>query len=121
MIRRCVYLALAVIIGSGVAFAESNYSYNQQVNYGNYTQPQTNYTQQTHYNNAETVMVEEEQQPMYAQSNTLRGSVVTVPAGQCFNAVVTTPVSSSTMFRGQNVSMALASNFYYNGMLIAPA
>ena len=116
MIRRCVYVALAVILGSGVAFAESNYNYSQP-NYGNFAQPQTG----VNYNNAETVMLNTEQQPMHAQANTLRGSVVTVPAGQTFNAMVTTPISSSTMFRGQNVSIALATNFYYNGMLIAPA
>lgn len=51
----------------------------------------------------------------------LRGSVVTVPAGQNISAVVTTPLSSENIIAGQSVSLALGSDFYYNGNLIAPA
>lgn len=126
--RRCVYfLAFAAVLTAGCAFAESNYSYTQQNNYANFTQPQINYAQpQVNYSQqmnygTEPVVLNTEHQPVYAQAGTLRGSVVTVPAGQCFNAIVTTPISSATMYRGQNVSIALGSNFYYNGMMIAPA
>lgn len=60
--------------------------------------------------------------PQTVSSNqTLKGSVVTVPAGQNFKAVVTTPISSANMFLGQNVNLALGSDFYYGGNLIAPA
>ena len=52
---------------------------------------------------------------------TLKGSVVSVPAGETFKAVVTTPVSSESAVVGQSVTLALASDFYYNGSLIAPA
>lgn len=54
-------------------------------------------------------------------NQTLKGRVVTVPAGQSFQAVVTTPLNSANMTTGQNVSIALGSDFYYNGSLIAPA
>ncbi len=71
--------------------------------------------------------------PIYNQNNynlptqtvsanhTLKGSVVTVPAGQNISAVVTAPISSANTIAGQNVSLALGSDFYYNGNLIAPA
>lgn len=54
-------------------------------------------------------------------NQTLKGSVVTVPAGKTFSAVVTTPISSAYMITGQNVTLALGSDFYNNGNLIAPA
>lgn len=71
--------------------------------------------------------------PLYQQNNynlptqtvsanqTLKGSVVTVPAGQSVQAVVTTPINSANITVGQTVSVALGSDFYYNGNLIAPA
>lgn len=51
----------------------------------------------------------------------LKGSVITVPAGQDFFAVVTSPISSAYITAGENVTLALGSDFYYNGNLIAPA
>ena len=36
-------------------------------------------------------------------------------------AVLTTPVSTATAVAGQTVTMALSSDFYYNGNLVAPA
>ena len=54
-------------------------------------------------------------------NQTLKGSVVTVPAGQSMPVVVTTPISSANMTTGQTVTVALGSDFYYNGNLIAPA
>lgn len=71
--------------------------------------------------------------PLYQQNNyalptqtvgadkTLKGRVVTVPAGETIYTVVTTPISSETMNVGENVTLALGSDFYYNGNLIAPA
>lgn len=71
--------------------------------------------------------------PLYQQNNynlptqtvsanqTLKGSVVTVPSGQSLTAVTTAPISSSFVTVGQSVSIALGSDFYYNGNLIAPA
>lgn len=60
-------------------------------------------------------------QQIFADKGTLRGSVVTVPAGQNFKAVVTSPISSATMYRGQTFSVILGTDFYYNGLKIAPA
>lgn len=57
----------------------------------------------------------------YPQNNTLKGRVVTVPAGQSIPTVTTAPISSANSYLGQVVSVALASDFYYNGTLIAPA
>lgn len=54
-------------------------------------------------------------------NTTLKGSVVTVPAGETFKAVVTAPISSETAVIGQNVTMALGSDYIYNGNRIAPA
>ena len=54
-------------------------------------------------------------------NNTLKGRVVTVPAGINFKAVVTTPVSSETAVVGQPLTLVLGSDFYYNGNKIAPA
>lgn len=54
-------------------------------------------------------------------NHTLKGSVVTVPAGQNISTVVTTPISSANIITGQTVTLALGSDFYYNGNLIAPA
>ncbi len=83
-------------------FAAQNFSYQQNTTAPGY---QPNY-----YNNNYKI-----------NNNTLKGSVVTVPAGQTFTAVVTTPVSSETAVVGQNLTLALGSDFYYNGNRIAPA
>ena len=97
-------LISAIIVGcAGVAFAAPNYSFNQGV-------PTPTY-QPAYYSN-ETFQV---------NNNTLKGRVVTVPAGQTFKAVVTSPVSSETATQGQSVTVALGSDFYYNGDRIAPA
>ena len=59
---------------------------------------------------------------MYNINNkTLHGSVAVVPAGQTFRTVVTTPLSSQNLTLGQTVTLALGSDFYFDGNLIAPA
>lgn len=84
------------------AMAASNFNYQQNMQAPLY---------QPNYYSPQTV----------SSNQTLKGSVVTVPAGQNFKAVVTTPISSANMFLGQNVNLALGSDFYYGGNLIAPA
>ncbi len=102
--RRYVYIAaLAALLSANLAFAESNYSFENPV-----TLPDND-----NYHNVS--------QQIFADKGTLRGSVVTVPAGQSFKAVVTSPISSATMYRGQTVNIALGTDFYYNGLQIAPA
>lgn len=59
--------------------------------------------------------------PTVSGNQTLKGSVVTVPAGQAFPAVAMMPISSATLTLGQNVTLALGSDFYYNNKMIAPA
>lgn len=95
-------LAALLITGTSV-FAASNYNYTQNTPAPLY---QPNYYQQNNYN---------------INNGTLRGSVVTVPAGQQFKTVVTTPLSSQTLSLGQTVTLALGSDFYYGNNLIAPA
>ena len=63
----------------------------------------------------------EEATPMPISNPILKGSVVTVPAGETFKAVVTAPISSENAVLMQNVTLALGSDYIYNGNKIAPA
>ena len=105
MKRRAGILLTAIILTASAVFADSNYSYTTPA-------PQT----QTPYTNNYSLT------PSTApQSGTLKGRVVTVPAGETFKAVVTTPLNSANLALGQSVTIALGSDFYYNGNLIAQA
>ena len=95
----------ALLISTTAAMAASNYDYVQGTPASQY---QPTYYQQTN-------------QTVNANNGVLKGSVITVPAGQNFRTVVTTPLNSATLSLGQGVSLALGSDFYYNGNLIAPA
>lgn len=92
----------AMLLTSGCAFASSNFSYQQNTTNPGY---QSNYYTENYK----------------LDNNTLKGSVVTVPAGQTFRAVTMAPVTSETATAGQTVTLALGSDFYYNGNRIAPA
>ena len=94
-------LMLVSIVGANVTFAAGNYNYQpaQPQYQGNYA-----------VNNQG-----------YGQGQTLKGRVVTVPAGITMPAVVSTPISSEYLTMGQPVSVTLGSDFYYNSTLIAPA
>ena len=95
---------LAIILASGYALAAPNFDYSQNNSAPLYQQNNYNLPTQTINGN-----------------KTLKGSVVTVPAGQNISAVVTSPISSANLTTGENVTLALGSDFYYNGNLIAPA
>ena len=58
--------------------------------------------------------------PVYNQGVTLKNSIVTVPAGECFRGVFLAPVSSALAYTGQEISLAISKDFYYNNNLIAP-
>lgn len=92
----------AIILTSGAAFAAPNFDYSQHNSAPQYQQ---------NYYPTQTL----------SGNQTLKGSVVTVPAGQSVQVVVTTPLNSANLTVGQNVSVALGSDFYYNKNLIAPA
>ena len=49
-----------------------------------------------------------------------KSAVVTVPEGQIIRAIVTTPLTSNHLSLGQNVTMVLGEDFYYNDRLVAP-
>lgn len=112
----------AILLSSNAVFAAENFNYTQptpvyqQQPYGYQTQQfgaqNPNYQRQ-YYNPTQTVSPNTNQ--------TLKGHVVTVPAGQNFPVVTTMALSSETLTLGQNVTVALSSDFYYNGSLIAPA
>lgn len=54
-------------------------------------------------------------------ANTLKNSIVTVPAGLTFRGVFLNPVSTETATTGQEVNIALINDFYYKDKKIAPA
>lgn len=89
-------------VSANCAFAAQNFSYQQNAGVPSYNSG--------YYNDNYRL-----------NNNTLKGSVVTVPAGESFRAVVTTPVSSESAVTGQQLTLALGSDFYYNGNRIAPA
>lgn len=102
IMKKTLIITALALCGS-CAYSAQNYNYQQ-----NYAAPNYNpayYTQENYKIN----------------NNTLKGSVVTVPAGQEFKAVLTTPVSSESAVTGQSVTLALGTDFYFNGKRIAPA
>ncbi|MFA7659053.1 MAG: hypothetical protein WCY19_06445 [Candidatus Gastranaerophilaceae bacterium] len=99
-------LMLVSIVGANASFAASNFQYQQ-----NNVQSQPQYQSNYYPSNGMS----------YGPQKTLKGRVVTVPAGMQFPAVVSTPISSSFLVMGQPVSVTLGSDFYYNSTLIAPA
>lgn len=101
----------ALLISSTVVIAAENYNYVQGTPASQY---QPTYYQQTNYNPNPTTNYN-------PNAGVLKGSVITVPAGQQIKTIVTTPLNSGTLTLGQNVSLALGTDFYYNGSLIAPA
>lgn len=102
MEKKLEFIITLLVLTTGAAFAAPNYDYSQ-----NSAAPQF----QQNYYPSQTL----------SGNQTLKGRVVTVPAGQSFQAVVTTPLNSANLTTGQSVSIALGSDFYYNGNLIAPA
>ncbi len=100
--KRIIILS-ALLLSANWAFGASNFSYQQNA---------TNTGFQPNYYAEESYKL---------NNNTLKGSVVTVPAGQSFKAVLMAPVSSETAYNGQAITLALNSDFYFNGKRIAPA
>ena len=102
MNKKIGFILTALVLSAGISYAAPNYN-----------------TQQ----NSEIPLYQQNYYPTQTLNGnqTLKGSVVTVPAGQSMPVVVTTPISSANMTTGQTVTIALGSDFYYNGNLIAPA
>lgn len=108
MIKKLSLLAFISVMATGSAFAKSNFQYQQ-----GYQQPQ--------YQGSYYPSDNQAYNQSYGQPKTLKGRVVTVPAGIQFPAVVSTPISSEFLTMGQTVALTLGSDFYYNSSLIAPA
>lgn len=100
--RRIIILT-ALLVAANSALAAGNFNYQQPA--------QTPVYQQNYYSS----------ENFNINSTTLKGRVVTVPAGQSLRAVLMAPISSETAYTGQNITLALGTDFYYNGNLIAPA
>lgn len=98
-----IVILSALLLSANCAFGASNFSYQQNASNPGF---QPNYYAEENYK---------------LNNNTLKGSVVTVPAGQTFRAVLMAPVSSETAYNGQAITLALNSDFYFNGKRIAPA
>ena len=97
-------LALAVLLlASTSVYAANTFGYDEDVKTPLY---KSNPTLENGYN---------------LNKNPLKDSIITVPAGEIFRAVVTTPLSSANLTLGQNITFVLATDFYYNGGLVAPA
>ena len=56
-----------------------------------------------------------------AEQQTFKNSVITVPAGELINSVLTTPLNSSALQQGQTISVVVTEDFYYNSKLVIPA
>ena len=119
-------LLAAILLSANISLAAGNFSYTEQTpvyQQQQYNQPQynnpapqfgaqaNNYQRQNYNSNAQTVNT----------NQTLKGHIVTVPAGQNIPVITTMALSSANLTLGQNVTVALGSDFYYNGSLIAPA
>lgn len=100
--KRIIILS-ALLLSANCAFGASNFSYQQNATNTGF---QPNYYAEDSYK---------------LNNNTLKGSVITVPAGQSFKAVLMAPISSETAYNGQTIILALNSDFYYKGKRIAPA
>lgn len=106
MFKNILLSATVLTLTGSMVFAAPNY---------NYTENQAAPAFQPTYYTQENYSLQN------ANNGTLKGRIVTVPAGEEFRSIVTTPLSSATLSLGQSVSLALGSDFYYNGNLIAPA
>lgn len=103
MYKKLVALTLiTATCGMNSVFASTNFSYQS-----NQVQPVTN---SQYY-----------QQPLQYNNQPLQGNISVVPAGATMPATLTTALSSATVQTGQQVSVYLSSDFYYNNKLIAPA
>lgn len=115
-------LLAAILLSANISLAAGNFSYTEQTpayqqQYANspsaqFGAPVNNYQRQNYYNTPSNRV---------NTNQTLKGHIVTVPAGQNIPVITTMALSSENLTLGQNVTVALGSDFYYNGSLIAPA
>lgn len=125
------YLVLALLLGTNVSFAATNYDYVPAVP----SYPQTQYGQQSQQYYGNQIQqpgfgsgTSDYQRQYYNQqasapntAQTLKGHIVTVPAGQKIPVITMMSLSSENLYLGQNVTVALGSDYYFNGAMIAPA
>ncbi len=125
-----IYLVLAaILLGANVSFAANNFNYTPaapvypQAQYG-YQNPQYQQYQQPAFGSGTNDYQRQYYNPQASSVNTsqtLKGHVVTVPAGERIPVVTMMALNSDNLSLGQNVNVALGSDYYYGGSLIAPA
>lgn len=94
---RKILLALIITaVMSGMTFAQDDGSYNK--------------------NYATTVNLTNN-----VNNSAIKEGVITVPAGESFRCVFMSPISSETAYGGEEITLAVANDFYYNNILVAPA
>ena len=88
--KKIGFILTALVLSAGISYAAPNYNAQQ---------------------NSEIPLYQQNYYPTQTLNGnkTLKGSVVTVPAGQSMPVVVTTPISSANMTTGQTVTVALGS------------
>ena len=59
--------------------------------------------------------------PERSNTKTLKHSIVIVPAGETFKVISMMPINSETGYTGQQIIMALNTDFYYEDKCVAPA
>lgn len=95
MKKNIIFTIISLFIFSNIVNADNNYSYEENAIH-----------------------------PLSYGSNakqTLSGNVTMIPAGSTFKASLTSGLSSETINIGDNVIMALNTDFYYEGKVVAPS
>lgn len=54
------------------------------------------------------------------QNRQMTGSEIMIPSGESFEAILQSSISSESLTNGDTIAATLSTNWYYNGILIAP-
>ena len=132
--KTAVVSILTVATSTGICFAQGynpTYTTTPGANYNlNQTYQGQQYTPQQYPPVRTYPQQQPPQQNMYppqynpytpVNAYPLKGGVVTVPMGSSIPAYSTSEISSEFLTTGDSVAVMLASDYYFNGMLVAPA
>jgi len=121
---RISYVLAAILISANVSFAASNFDYTPAA--PSYPQPRYGHQNQIQQPSFGSGTAEYQRQYYNQQVNspntaqTLKGHIVTVPAGEKIPVITMMVLSSENLTLGQNITVALGSDYFYDGSLIAP-
>ena len=114
---RISLVLVAVLLGANVSFAGSNFGYTPQTPtyQQQYQQPSFGTGnaayQRQYYGQGQT---------MPNTATTLKGHIITVPAGEKIPVITMMELNSDNLTLGQNVTVALGADYHYQGDIIAP-